>query len=137
MVHFMLWTVLFVVGRQCPVEMQSARQPTGVHHRVFECGAVCNRGGSLLAPTLDCLAALAPPPRLAAFGSRRRDALVVTLTLHTNPQLDSGSKRDQATLHVRYFGRIKVADDDTREAFHMAGSEEIAQMVLGRAATAL
>ena len=107
-----------------------------------------------MAPPLDCFAALVPPPRFAAFRSRRRDALIVALALHA--QLDRGSDHGrhtllgcgsergqhallylgselgQAALHARNIGRIKVAYNDPREVWHAAGYEVVGQVELGR-----
>ena len=113
----------------------SCNQPNGglelIHHGVFERRVWCNRGGSLLAPPLDCFAALVPPPRLAAFWSRRCDALTIALTLHA--QLDGGSEGGQAALHASNIGRIKVAYNGACEAWYAAGCEVEVQVELARA----
>ena len=107
-----------------------------------------------MAPPLGCFAALVPPPRFAAFRSRRRDALIVMRTFHAQldcgPErgrhamldrrsgrgqhalLGGGSERGQAALHARNIGRIKVAYNDTRKAWHAAGYEVVGQEELSR-----
>ena len=107
-----------------------------------------------MVPPLGCFAALVPPPRFAAFRSRRRDALTVVLTFRAqldggsergrharldrgsgrgqHAMLGGGSERGQAALHARNIGRIKVAYNDTRKAWHAAGYEVVGQEQLGR-----